>query len=268
MPGVAIQLTWSYQFSVNPASITVQLQASFDNNTFFVVDTSSLVGGDARTVYTSAPWVRLAITASSGGTAITAFLLAKAAPVTTFASPALTSSSLRFPLGTALTETALNFLSLSGALFTGSSIRIPIGSSYYWEAGSVLSCLSDGNVRLSNQATNGFGLLQFGGTTAAYPALKRVSGGLEIKLADDSQFASLNVARYDVSSSWGIGLSGGEMYIGDPGLNTRIRTNLATPSSLANNEWWVECTGVSPARICAIKVRDGGATRTIGSVTY
>lgn len=43
---------------------------------------------------------------------------------------------------------------------------------------------------------------------------------------------------------------------------------LAAPAGVTNGAWWVECTGVSPSRVCAIKVRDGGSTRTIGSVTY
>lgn len=59
-----------------------------------------------------------------------------------------------------------------------------------------------------------------------------------------------------------------ELTIGDTGVPTRIKTSLAAPSNLGNGQWWVECTGSSPSRVCAINVRDGGATRTIASVTY
>lgn len=54
---------------------------------------------------------------------------------------------------------------------------------------------------------------------------------------------------------------------GNTGGAARLRTSLATPSSLSNGDWWVECTGTTPTRVCAIKVRDGGVTITIASVT-
>lgn len=59
-----------------------------------------------------------------------------------------------------------------------------------------------------------------------------------------------------------------QIVVGNSGINIRIRSNLGTPTTLANNEWWVQCTGTSPSRVCAIMVQDGGATRTIGSMTY
>jgi hypothetical protein len=61
-----------------------------------------------------------------------------------------------------------------------------------------------------------------------------------------------------------------ELVMGATGAPTRLRTSLAAPSSpsLADGDWWVECVGTSPSRVCATKVRDGGATRTIASMTY
>lgn len=44
-------------------------------------------------------------------------------------------------------------------------------------------------IALLNNAGNGFGRLQFGGTTASFPALKRNGTALETKLADDSAYA-------------------------------------------------------------------------------
>jgi hypothetical protein len=41
-----------------------------------------------------------------------------------------------------------------------------------------------------------------------------------------------------------------------------------TPATPVNGQWWVECTGTSPTRIAAIKIRDGGVTRTIASITF
>jgi hypothetical protein len=58
-----------------------------------------------------------------------------------------------------------------------------------------------------------------------------------------------------------------ELVAGAAGSVTRIRSSLATPSApaLADGDWWVECSGTSPARTCSILVRDTGATRTIAT---
>jgi len=56
--------------------------------------------------------------------------------------------------------------------------------------------------------------------------------------------------------------------VGDGTTASRTRSSLATPGGLADGDIWVDCLGVSPARACAIHVRDAGATQTIASVTY
>ena len=58
-----------------------------------------------------------------------------------------------------------------------------------------------------------------------------------------------------------------ELVVGAAGSATRLRSSLATPSAptLADGDWWVECSGTSPARTCSILVRDTGATRTIAT---
>lgn len=43
-------------------------------------------------------------------------------------------------------------------------------------------------------ATPTAGLLSFGGTTSSFPALKRASAVLEVRLADDSAYANIQVA--------------------------------------------------------------------------
>jgi hypothetical protein len=50
---------------------------------------------------------------------------------------------------------------------------------------------SDGVLRITNNALNGFNRLQFGGETASFPALKRSSTTLQARLADDSAFAPI-----------------------------------------------------------------------------
>jgi len=50
---------------------------------------------------------------------------------------------------------------------------------------------SDGVLRITNNALNGFNRLQFGGETASFPALKRSTTTLQARLADDSAFAPI-----------------------------------------------------------------------------
>jgi hypothetical protein len=49
---------------------------------------------------------------------------------------------------------------------------------------------------------------------------------------------------------------------------TSILSSCVAPSSPVNGQWWVETSGTSPARVCAIKVKDGGTVRTIAELTY
>lgn len=59
-----------------------------------------------------------------------------------------------------------------------------------------------------------------------------------------------------------------ELIVGDLAATTRLRSSLGTPTQLSNGDLWVDCAGTTPTRVCSVKVRDGGATRTIISVTY
>lgn len=60
-----------------------------------------------------------------------------------------------------------------------------------WAGGSGMFNTSDGVIRLSNNAGTDFSRLQFGGTTSSFPALKRNTNYLEVKLADDSGYANI-----------------------------------------------------------------------------
>jgi hypothetical protein len=64
---------------------------------------------------------------------------------------------------------------------------------YYFANNSRMQDTADGVIQLSNNAVNDFNRIMFGGSTSAFPALKRNGTTLEVKLADDSGFASLSV---------------------------------------------------------------------------
>jgi len=64
-----------------------------------------------------------------------------------------------------------------------------------------MSSPSDGNILLQNLAATDFNRLQFGGTTSAFPALKRSGAALQVRLADDSADAAISASTFTASSS-------------------------------------------------------------------
>jgi hypothetical protein len=70
-------------------------------------------------------------------------------------------------------------------------IRIASAQAFQWLNRSKIYSLSDGNVGLYNAGESSFNLLQFGGTTTSFPALKRSSTVLQARLANDSDFCPL-----------------------------------------------------------------------------
>lgn len=82
----------------------------------------------------------------------------------------------------------------SGTIISNSTIEAGAGNSLRWTSRSRMNSISDGSILFSNSASNDFSLLQFGGTTSSFPALKRSSATLEVKLADDSAYAVAKVA--------------------------------------------------------------------------
>jgi len=59
---------------------------------------------------------------------------------------------------------------------------------------SILESITNGNFTLFNAAKTAFSLLQFGGVTNLFPALKRSATVLEVRLADDSAYANIRAA--------------------------------------------------------------------------
>jgi len=73
--------------------------------------------------------------------------------------------------------------------------------------------------------------------------------------------ASLEVNNITTATNWIAGQSGGEMYFGTSGLDSRVRSNMATPGTLANGDWWVDSdTGAITGASGALKARLNGAT--------
>jgi hypothetical protein len=127
---------------------------------------------------------------------------------------------------------------------------------------------SDGVVTLFNNAQTDFGRLQFGNTTASFPALKRSGTAIHVRLADDSGFGDL-VARgiqAQAGTSTGFAKVGGNIWnsITITATSGTSETDLHTFTTLANTlsadgEWLeFEIDGiVNPDAV------GGGATKTI-----
>jgi hypothetical protein len=84
-----------------------------------------------------------------------------------------------------------DFLGLTGDLLAGGWIVAGDGDYFGFNGSTRLHDAGNGNLRLTNNAGDSFGRLQFGGTTTSFPALKRNGAGLDVRLADDSAYAVL-----------------------------------------------------------------------------
>jgi hypothetical protein len=81
IPTTLNTLTWIVSFAVTPGSQTTNLEFSNDNVLWQTGDTSTLVTGEARTVFTAARFVRVTEAARTGGGAITVSITGAGAPV-------------------------------------------------------------------------------------------------------------------------------------------------------------------------------------------
>lgn len=101
--------------------------------------------------------------------------------------------------------------------------------------------------------------LSVGATPAITGAIRLASGGV-IKSRNAG-----NTSDYDLLALLDSTIG---LVLGSVQVPSVIRTALTTPSGIGNGDWWVDVTGTSPSRVAAIKVRDGGVTKTIASITY
>lgn len=72
-------ITWTTTYSSAPASVTILLQGSLDNSTFYTLDTSTNVSGEIRNFVTAAKFFRCFISAKSGGGTTTCSAVTKSA---------------------------------------------------------------------------------------------------------------------------------------------------------------------------------------------
>jgi hypothetical protein len=96
---------------------------------------------------------------------------------------------------------------INGEILGNSNIRVGSGWALYWSgAGQIISIGASASVFLITDASQAnFGRLQLGGTTNAFPAIKRNGAGIDFRLADDSGFAAISAAQVTSNGNVGIG---------------------------------------------------------------
>jgi hypothetical protein len=175
--------------------------------------------------------------------------------------------------GTGVSIDGGGLLAVTGLVKTPIS-RAPFGSAYTFGGNdsNQWTVLTTGNIEPVIDANNQIGtstkrVYAFVGSEYLALGTNPASTGT-IRLAHDKSIRGRTSANDADRSLLDWGSTANQLQLGSNDFVSVIRTSLATPANLGNGHWWVECTGTSPSRVCALKVRDGGSDRTIASFTY
>jgi hypothetical protein len=121
--------------------------------------------------------------------------------MTDSASPG-TSNILDVQLGgTSQFRVANNGIVATTQLTASGGVAIAATQDLSWTSRSRITAPASGQLLLQNSGGTDFSLLQFGGTTSSFPALKRSTTTLQARLADDSGYASLDAGNYLLSGT-------------------------------------------------------------------
>ena len=135
----------------------------------------------------------------------------------------------------------------SNGTVTGTQLVAGVPDFGIWMVGRArLTSLGDGTIMLANNANNNFSLLQFGGTTGAFPALKRSGAALQAVTADNLAFGDFAAGNISANGN----------------LAASLRIIIANVASIQAGTGSPE--GVVVASRGAVFLRtDGGATTTL-----
>jgi hypothetical protein len=94
-----------------------------------------------------------------------------------------------------------NILGITGQIQVTTDVRLGATGVLYWAGRAWIESTGTGNIRLTDNTNSSFDRLQFGGSSASFPAIKRASNNLEIKNANDTFGAGLSIgASLDASA--------------------------------------------------------------------
>jgi hypothetical protein len=139
-------------------------------------------------------------------------------------------------------DTIAGAKTFNSTVTTGANFVAAASGTIGFNGRSSIDSPANGNIRLGNNALNGFGLLQFGGVTAAEPAWKRSGTMLQARFADDSADApisasaitdsGLTIGRIPYASTGGL-LADSANHFWD-NTNSRLGVGTATPLTKLN----------------------------------
>lgn len=110
-------------------------------------------------------------------------------------------------------------------------LYMPATLDLYWASRIQVTANASGVLALYNWGKTGWDRLQFGGTSANFPALKRANDSLSVRLADDSDYAVL--------AAKALSLDGNSMLLSDAANALAIR-NGANPQALSIYGKWTD----------------------------
>jgi hypothetical protein len=208
-------VNWQVTYAGGPSAVSTFLQYSLDGTTWFNYNNTTTTAGHASTAGLSAwKFIRATQSGRTGGTqTLVQVVVARAYAFTTASggNPTLSGNLLFSPDATYTiggSSTTLRPATIwasgtinSGSSVTGANLQANSGGVISFSSRSRFTAAADGNIQISNAAATDFGLLQFGGTTNAFPALKRSGTQLQFRLADDSNSASLAAQSISYNST-------------------------------------------------------------------
>lgn len=155
------------------------------------------------TITSAAPNISSTVTWNNAGVNFTGWLL----NVTNTASGA-SSALLDIQLG----GVSYGTLSKGGTWTVVGSAVIGASATYNFSGRSKLASSADGILTASNSAGTDFSRLALGGTTSSFPAIKRNSAAIDLRLADDSGYANVGMGTV-TAGTWngtliGVGYGG------------------------------------------------------------
>lgn len=170
-------------------------------------------GGDATAVTVTRQWATGALTTQRenvfiaptygfvGATTLTdaATVAISAAPIAGTNATITNAYALWVQTGNTLLNGTLtttnNITVTSGGLVVSSDVRCGAVNAFLWTGRSQIFSAGDGQIQITNNAATDFTILQFGQRTSSFPGLKRSSATLQVRLADDSDFADFSVRQ-------------------------------------------------------------------------
>lgn len=146
--------------------------------------------------------------------------------------------------------------------YFGTNLTVGATSSYLFASSGGLKGSADGVFALLDTAGTSFGRLQFGGTTSSFPALKRSSAALQVRLADDTDYAQIiskGTTTNDNAAAGNLGeIIESEILVGSAvALTTNTSANV-TSISLTAGDWdvWGN-VWYTPAATTSITIHQG-----------